>query len=170
MKKDNRHKMDPAKTSRRGFLKRIWVGLGVLAGIEFGFVTIGFLSGGKKNKGISKQRDLLNIGRIGDFENNSVFPFRSGKFYLVRTKNGGFLALSLNCTHLGCSVMWDKEKQEFLCPCHASSFDIMGNVIHPPAPRALDYYPVILKEGEVWVDISKSVKRNSFNNSQLVYA
>jgi len=170
MKEINKYKSNVPKTSRRSFLKRIWVGIGVLAGVELGIVTLGFLSGGNRNKKSFDDVKMMNIGRIGDFENNSVFPFRSGKFYLVRTKNGGFLALSLNCTHLGCSVMWDKKKQEFLCPCHASSFDIMGNVINPPAPRALDYYRVILNEGEVLVDVSKTVKRNRFDSSQLVYA
>lgn len=47
----------------------------------------------------------------------------------------GFSALSLVCTHLGCSV--EKEAQGFACPCHGSRFDADGNVMHGPAAKGL---------------------------------
>jgi nitrite reductase/ring-hydroxylating ferredoxin subunit len=170
MKDKNKNINTKSQSSRRNFLKKIWVGLGALAGIELGVLTIGFLSDGRRNRDNLDAGRLMKIGKIGDFERNNVYPFRSGKFYLVCTQSGGFIAMSLNCTHLGCSVMWNEEKKEFVCPCHSSSFDLMGNVINPPAPRALDYYPVHIEKGELIVDVSKAVKRNSFDNSQLVFA
>jgi cytochrome b6-f complex iron-sulfur subunit len=47
----------------------------------------------------------------------------------------GFSALSLVCTHLGCSV--EPNKDGFLCPCHGSHFDADGNVTHSPAVNSL---------------------------------
>ena len=66
--------------------------------------------------------------------------------------------------------MWDEGKSQFNCPCHASSFDMYGNVIDPPAPRALDMYPVIIEEGRLMVDITSPIRRQGFKKEQLVYA
>jgi len=156
-------------TSRRKFLKKVWTGLGIVAGIELGVVSLGFLFSGHK-KGLNEaSNNLLTIGNVSDFDMNSVSPFRNGKFYLVRLKDGGFIAMSLKCTHLGCSVIWDENEKQFNCPCHASSFDMYGNVIDPPAPRALDMYPVIIEEGQLQVNIAKPIKRREFEKEQLVY-
>ena len=154
---------------RRGFLKKLWAALGILAGAEIVLTFSGFFSAKRKPLNANSQ-NLVEAGKIDDFKLNSVFPFRSGKFYLVRLEDGGFMAVSLKCTHLGCSVMWNEEKTEFVCPCHASSFDLYGEVINPPAPRALDTYPVIIREGKVMVDITKSVHRKKFDKSQVTYA
>jgi cytochrome b6-f complex iron-sulfur subunit len=47
----------------------------------------------------------------------------------------GFTAISLVCTHLGCSV--EKNEDGFACPCHGSRFDADGNVTHGPAVKSL---------------------------------
>lgn len=47
----------------------------------------------------------------------------------------GFRALSLVCTHLGCTV--EKSPDGFTCPCHGSRFDANGNVLLGPARKAL---------------------------------
>ncbi|MCD4683555.1 MAG: ubiquinol-cytochrome c reductase iron-sulfur subunit [Bacteroidales bacterium] len=156
-------------TSRRSFLKRIWGILGIVAGIEMLAVFSGFFAPGKRNLSGTTQT-LVVAGNVADFKLNSVFPFRSGKFYLARFSDGGFMAISLKCTHLGCSVLWNEDKKEFMCPCHASSFDKNGVVINPPAPRPLDTFPVIIEEGKVKVDIGKPVRRLAFDRSQITYA
>ena len=80
------------------------------------------------------------------------------------------MAISLKCSHLGCSVLWDEGENVFNCPCHASSFDIYGDVIKPPAPKALDIFPVIIEEGKVKVDVSKTNGRKSFDQTQITFA
>jgi len=80
------------------------------------------------------------------------------------------MALSLRCTHLGCSINWEDGKKRFVCPCHSSVFAINGNVENPPAPTALDYFPIKIENGIVKVDIGTKLKRNRFNKSQVEYA
>ncbi len=158
------------KTGRRKFLSRIWGILGLVALAELAFFTISMLRPGRKNL---KDNPLINIkvaGSVEDFPVNSVTPDRINKFFLVRTEDGGFLALSLICSHLGCSVLWDKAKNQFICPCHSSAFDKLGNVINSPAPRALDYYPVIIEAGKVKIDVSQKTKRKKFDKKQVTYA
>lgn len=153
--------------SRRSFLNKIWIGLGALAGIEVLGISINFLLHSSK-----KKIDLASYvvaGKVDDFKPNSVTPFRSGRFYLSRLSDGGFLAMSLKCTHLGCSVGWNESKNKFVCPCHSSSFEINGNVTSPPAPRALDLLPVIIENGIVKVNTKAPTKRQRFSNSQVTY-
>ncbi len=62
----------------------------------------------------------------------------------------GFVALSAVCTHLGCIVEYDTEK-EIWCPCHAAFFDLRGNVKSGPAPAPLESYEVAVVDGIVYV-------------------
>jgi Rieske Fe-S protein len=89
---------------------------------------------------------------------------------LVRYPNGGFLALSLTCTHLSCSISYESDKNEFICPCHSSAFDIYGNVVNPPAPRTLDLLPMQIINGNLQVAFGDRINRKKFEESQLVYA
>lgn len=46
---------------------------------------------------------------------------------------GKVLYLAVTCSHLGCSVTFNKGGKRFDCPCHGSRFSIDGQVIHGPA-------------------------------------
>lgn len=54
---------------------------------------------------------------------------------LLIHKEDGLAALSLICTHLGCTL--EQDGQDFRCPCHGSRFDAAGKVTHGPATQAL---------------------------------
>ncbi len=155
--------------SRRDFFKTIWKGLGVLAVIEFGAVVIAFLRPRKQSATRSAQPRFLIAGKVEDFVPGSVTSFRNGFLYLVRLKDGGFLAMSLRCPHLGCSVEWNGEKQQFVCPCHHSRFDKCGNVVTPPATRALALHPVVIEQRVVKVNLTKKIRRKRFQPSQVMY-
>jgi len=152
--------------SRREFMKTAWKGLGVLAGLEIAGLTIHYLS---DRKSVEKSENLFDIGTPEEFQPNSVTAFRQGHFYLVRLDDGGFIALSLKCPHLGCSILWDEKANEFICPCHSSKFDFRGEVISPPAPRSLDFYLVENINGRLFINLNKKTKRDGFNKSQLTY-
>ena len=71
---------------------------------------------------------------------------RSDGWYRERVRQTVFLvrdgdsvkALSATCTHLGCQVRWEREKKQFLCPCHGGVYDAQGRVLDGPPPRPLD--------------------------------
>ena len=155
--------------TRRDFISKIWKALGIIAGMELlGMLSAYFLSG--RNRQVSTYGQLFEAGLVDSFVPGSVKAFMGGRFYLARQEDGGFIAVSLRCTHLGCSVSWDEGRKRFICPCHSSAFDISGEVLNPPASRALDYYPVMIENGVVKVDIGTLKERNSFRKEQLVYA
>ena len=157
----------PPSPGRRDFLGRLWKGLGVLAAVELVAVVAAFLAPRKEGSGAG--RALVVAGPVAEFTPASVRAFPAGKFYLVRLADGGFLAISSRCTHLGCTVPWNDKDGTFPCPCHASRFDLRGDLLSPPAPRALDLFPVVIEAGIVKVDTSRRIERSRFEPGQVKY-
>lgn len=150
---------------RRSFLGLAWLGIGVAALGEAAWIVASFLKPrGKAPKG---EGSLVVAGPSDAFARGSVTAFPAGKFYLVRLEDGGFLALNRQCTHLGCSVPWDETSGRFACPCHASVFDLRGDVLAPPAPRPLDLFAVRVENGIVKVDVRAPIRRSAFDASQV---
>ena len=155
--------------SRRGFLSKLWIGLGLVALAEAVAVVFTFLRSNKsKPRGVDSH-SIVTAGAVSTFEVNSVTAFIRGRFYLARLEDGGFLALSSKCTHLGCTVPWVGKEMKFACPCHGSAYDIAGAVINPPAPRPLDIYPISIENNVVKVDTTKPIKRDQFKVSQVIH-
>lgn len=123
-----------------------------------------------KSAATSGEQTIVVAGPLERFEPNTVTAYPGGKFYLARLEDGGFLALSRECTHLGCTVPWDADEARFVCPCHSSAYDIRGDVLTPPAPRALDLYAVRIENGIVKVDTSRPLRRKSFEPGQVTRA
>lgn len=153
--------------TRRGFLGRTWLALGGVALVEYVWLGFEFL---KPRQVPAEALPIVDAGPLDAFDPGSVTAFPAGKFYLVRLEDGGFLALSRTCTHLGCTVPWVEEEGRFLCPCHASAFDLRGVVANPPAPRPLDTHPVRVENGVVKVDLGRTVRRDGFDRDQVTYA
>jgi cytochrome b6-f complex iron-sulfur subunit len=170
MKKTVEKSSGTREKGRRDFLKKAWKILGVVATAEFVLFFTSLLKPSKEIKKSKPGSTIRIIGNIEDFLPGTVTPDRINKLYLVRDSEGGFLALSLICPHLGCSVLWDEAKKQFDCPCHSSAFDRHGVVLSSPAPRPLDYFPVILEEGKVKVDVRQKAKRKRFETNQMTYA
>ncbi|MBU0961594.1 MAG: Rieske (2Fe-2S) protein [Proteobacteria bacterium] len=154
--------------ARRNVLSRIWIGLGIAALLQMlAGAAFFFISGRKQVEQHTPQ--LLQAGVATDFPPGSVTLIGKGHLYLARLDNGGFLAISRKCTHLGCAVPWIAERKQFECPCHASIFDITGNVLKAPAPRALDLFPISFQQDMVMIDISSPIKRSTYTAEQLVF-
>ena len=162
------HEAPPA-VSRRSFLNILWTALGLAALAEFLWLAFSFLWPSKPGSAESQANTVVPAGSLASFEPGTVTAFQKGAFYLVRLDDEGLLALSCKCTHLGCTVPWVEKEKRFLCPCHASAFDITGNVINSPAARALDIFPVGIENNIVKVDTGKRTKRSGFEPKQVVY-
>jgi menaquinol-cytochrome c reductase iron-sulfur subunit len=84
---------------------------------------------------------------------------RLGAVWLLRVSDQEVRALSVVCPHLGCGVELtiDAGKPKgFACPCHDSAFDLSGQRIAGPSPRAMDPLPVELTPaGEVAVTFKR---------------
>ena len=159
----------PAAVTRRGFLNGLWVVLGLAALAEFLWLAVSFLRPAKPGRPESQADTVVSAGALETFAPGTVTAFQNGAFYLVRLEDGGLLALSCKCTHLGCTVPWVEKEKRFLCPCHASAFDITGSVINSPAARPLDTFAVTVENNIIKVHTGRRFKRSGFDSGQLVY-
>jgi len=72
----------------------------------------------------------------------------------------GFYALSVTCTHLGCTPNYLSAENKFKCPCHGSGFRLTGVNFEGPAPRPLERVRIVLAEdGQILVDKSRHFQR-----------
>jgi cytochrome b6-f complex iron-sulfur subunit len=69
-----------------------------------------------------------------------------GDFLVAHTAQSVFVALSAVCTHQTCTIT-GFGNQNYVCPCHGSTFDINGRVLGGPAPAPLRQYPTQFDNG-----------------------
>jgi len=77
------------------------------------------------------------------------FEFDGSTAVLIRKKGGDIVALSAVCTHLGCIVQWQKENEQFLCPCHGGVYYENGDRASGPPPRGLYRYAWRVRDGHL---------------------
>ena len=124
-------------TSRRGLLKGIY-NLTVAAGVGSLFYGLyRFLAPGG-GAAPPVEIPLSEVSAGGTY----LFPYGGSPGILIQEEDGNFRALSLVCTHLACTVVWNQEKKEFHCPCHDALFDSRGNVLSGPPPLPLEGWKV----------------------------
>jgi Rieske Fe-S protein len=62
-----------------------------------------------------------------------------GEFLVAHTGQNAFSAMTATCTHQTCTIT-GFQNQNFVCPCHGSTFDLNGHVLIGPAPASLRQY------------------------------
>lgn len=96
----------------------------------------------------SRKRQVLVSCASADVPHNGALVFSKERLALLRDVSGLY-ALSLVCTHLGCTVT--VSAHELACPCHGSTFDRQGRVMQGPADRSLRRFDVEERGGVVEV-------------------
>ncbi|MFB2876407.1 FAD-dependent oxidoreductase [Floridanema aerugineum] len=81
------------------------------------------------------------VSRNQYIADNQVEYFGAGD-EVFAIQNNHKEAISLTCTHQGCTVQ-KQANGEFHCPCHGAAFDKDGKVIKGPAQRDLAKYKVV---------------------------
>lgn len=84
-----------------------------------------------------------DLGSAYDYLQGTSTVFLQIPAVLIRDKDG-FTALSLVCTHLGCTV--EKKDGEYECPCHGSKYDSKGLVTRGPSTIPLKKLRVEVNE------------------------
>jgi arsenite oxidase small subunit len=68
------------------------------------------------------------IGSKSELEQKGSLLFRyptdKDPCIAVRTPEGKLVAYSQVCTHLSCAVVYNKDENQLLCPCHRGSFNV----------------------------------------------
>jgi len=74
-----------------------------------------------------------------------IFPFGSKPAIVVRASDGTLGAFSAVCSHLECTVQFKPDTSQIWCACHNGLYDLGGNVVSGPPPKALERFVVNLR-------------------------
>ncbi len=122
--------MEKPSIHRRDFLKLTLDSLLAFGGLLGLAGLIRFLS----YKTEPPQPTEFDLGLAGNYHLDSMTTIPEVPAVLIRGDNG-FTALSLICTHLGCTVK--VQPDGFACPCHGSRFNSNGYPVQGPAAAPL---------------------------------
>lgn len=82
-----------------------------------------------------------------EFKDQSI-----GTVYLRKLPGNQIVAFNDTCPHLGCKVDYQEASKTFLCPCHASAFQLDGEPMNKIPPRRLDTLESKTDpDGKVWI-------------------
>lgn len=138
---------------RRRFL--VWLSRAFLGlwGLGAAGVVGAYLKAPERRERVAER--LVRVGLLDDLRIGEARLVRHGvtPFFVVRLDASRVVALSAVCTHVRCILGFDRERRALVCPCHDGRFDLAGNVLSGPPPRALPTYSVSVRDGEVLVHL-----------------
>ena len=112
--------------SRRDFLRLATTGLLSASGLVGLAQLLRFLD----FESAAPPKTVFDVGAAAQYPAGSRTYLPDVPAMLLSSESG-FKALSLVCTHLGCTV--EEADGGFKCPCHGSRYDAGGNVERGPA-------------------------------------
>ncbi len=118
------------KPSRRDFIRLATTGVLSAAGL----IGLGGLIRFLDFQGEQPPDTTFDLGEPGKYPPGTRTMLPDVPAILISTDKG-FTALSLVCTHLGCTV--EQTPGGFQCPCHGSRYSADGEVQQGPARLAL---------------------------------
>ncbi len=116
--------------SRKTFLS--WLIKGSLAGSAL--LGLGALGRFISFESEPAQPSQVDLGPVNAFPAGTRITVASIPALIIHN-DAGFIALSLVCPHLGCTV--NIIGDGFACPCHGSRFNTDGNLHNGPASKPL---------------------------------
>jgi len=115
--------MEKTARPRRKFLKGIAF-IGVFGGLIWRFLV---------PSPENHKESLLEVQK-SDIPLRGALVFNRSRVVIIRSEEDVY-ALSLVCTHLGCTV--NVTADNIVCPCHGSIFDREGKVLKGPSDKPL---------------------------------
>lgn len=81
-----------------------------------------------------------------------TFKFGGRPALLIHHTDGAWTALCTVCTHLGCTVQFDPQKENIFCACHGGVYNATtGANISGPPPKPLTLFHVVVAQGKAVV-------------------
>jgi cytochrome b6-f complex iron-sulfur subunit len=138
---------------RRSFIKYGLLGFSGLA-TAVGVLTpiVSYLWPPAKGSGASEAR--VAVASTADLPpgQGAVYSVANKPVLVIHTPDDRYAALSATCTHLGCILYWEVDRQVISCPCHEAFFNTTGAVISGPPPAPLESYRVQVEGDQIYVE------------------
>lgn len=95
----------------------------------------------------------VNAGKVGEMpaESGKIVKFGNKPVILIRTADDKYKAFDGTCTHLDCTVQFNKDIGMIWCACHNGKYDLTGRNVAGPPPRPLEPMKVIIQGDEILI-------------------
>ncbi len=136
------------RIARRDFTRYLLAASGAFAVGSIGAAA--FASWPRANVGAP--RPIVELQAVPEGSSH-LFRYPTGEdpAILVHLPSGELRAFSQKCTHLGCVVFWQEDRDRLFCPCHEGVFDpSTGAPIEGPPDRPLTRIDIEVRDGTVW--------------------
>lgn len=93
----------------------------------------------------------LAVARLADLRQGQpvLVDYGDDKLFVVRTSETGAVAFDAACPHARCSLRFDKDRNQFVCPCHGGVFALDGSRLAGPPRRDMIRAVVDVADGDV---------------------
>jgi cytochrome b6-f complex iron-sulfur subunit len=83
-----------------------------------------------------------------------IFAFNGSPAVLIHHDDDNWSCFRAVCTHMACTVKYNKIERHIVCACHKGVFDSSSGLpIQGPPTRALEKFKVELDNGEIIVSV-----------------
>lgn len=140
-------------TSRGSVLLVALLGVSALFGVFYFSSTYAYIQGSAPKKGSRGKHLRVALADLR-FDRGVAGPISydtNEGVYLTRTGDT-WLALEQTCPHQGCPVDWHGGDARFVCPCHGSAYDRLGNVVQGPSARGLYRHQVAVQRDALVIE------------------
>jgi Rieske Fe-S protein len=139
-------------SSRRIFLRRLIHGLGLAAIAPIGYAIAAYFYpplAQRKQRAAHFSTD--NPEALFQGKNYATVKLGDKDVILFKNNDATFDAMSLECTHAGCTVVWNEHDHQFHCNCHGGIFRRDGSVAASPPTQPLLHLTVRHADGTLTV-------------------
>jgi cytochrome b6-f complex iron-sulfur subunit len=140
----------PAQTTRRRFLDGfLWTSVAALFAAVV-YPVLRYISPPRIPEATSNRVLAGNVQEVRK-DGWKIFPFGSEAGILIEKAPGEYAAMSATCTHLQCTVQFEKASKRIWCACHNGFYDLNGKNVAGPPPRPLTPYTVQVVGQDIFV-------------------
>lgn len=136
--------------SRRGFLNGFLTTVASALGAAVAYPAVRFLDPPRIPEAATSRVQAGTVAELAR-EGFKLFPFGAEPGILIEVAPGEYRAFSATCTHLECTVQFDRPSSRIWCACHNGWYDLTGRNVAGPPPKPLTPYQVQVVGDEIFV-------------------
>jgi len=137
--------VDPDIVTRRVFARVALGGVGLCYAAAIGYPVYRYLQSPVERAAAAEAVTEVTLNEAQKLPAGSVLMFRFGTkpAMLIHHADGTWVAFDAVCTHLGCTVQYQPDRDRIHCACHGGVYDAhTGRNASGPPPRPLTRYDV----------------------------
>ncbi len=147
-------KSEKQGVSRRAFIQAAIAVAGVGYATALGYTVYEYLAAPAKRATAELAVKEVELPGAEKLPSGSamIFKFAGRPAILIHHQDKKWVALSAVCTHLGCTVQFEGDRNRIYCACHGGVYDAhTGANVSGPPPRPLKQFKVAVQPGKVVV-------------------